>query len=123
MTEQDPISLDARTQIDSDPSPLVGSEAPPNPDLPEIVAEQPAEIPVEELAPVIDIHPPQHGSITRRDFFVHLFIVVLSIPSPSASNNRSSTFTTAINWPKHAPSLPPNIRSTSPCTAPSALSS
>ena len=48
MTEQDPISLDARTQIDPDPSPLVGSEAPPNPDLPEIVAEQPAEIPVEE---------------------------------------------------------------------------
>jgi hypothetical protein len=79
MTEQDPISLDARTQIDPDPSPLVGSEAPPNPDLPEIVAEQPAEIPVEELAPVIDIHPPHHGTITRRDFFVHLFIVVLGI--------------------------------------------
>jgi hypothetical protein len=28
---------------------------------------------------MIDIHPPQHGSITRRDFFVHLFIVVLGI--------------------------------------------
>jgi len=28
---------------------------------------------------MIDIHPPQHGSITRRDFFIHLFIVVLGI--------------------------------------------
>lgn len=28
---------------------------------------------------MIDIHPPQHAAITRRDFFVHLFIVVLGI--------------------------------------------
>ncbi len=28
---------------------------------------------------MIDIHPPQHGSITRRDFFVHLVIVVVGI--------------------------------------------
>ncbi len=28
---------------------------------------------------MIDIHPPQHGSMTRRDFFVHLGIVVLGI--------------------------------------------
>lgn len=28
---------------------------------------------------MIDIHPPQHGAITRRDFFVHLGIVVLGI--------------------------------------------
>ena len=28
---------------------------------------------------MIDIHPPQHGSITRRDFFVHLGIVILGI--------------------------------------------
>lgn len=28
---------------------------------------------------MIDIHPPQHGSMTRRDFFVHLSIVVLGI--------------------------------------------
>ncbi len=28
---------------------------------------------------MIDIHPPAHGSMTRRDFFVHLGIVVLGI--------------------------------------------
>lgn len=28
---------------------------------------------------MIDIHPPQHSVTTRRDFFVHLFIVVLGI--------------------------------------------
>ena len=28
---------------------------------------------------MIDIHPPQHGALTRRDFFIHLFIVVLGI--------------------------------------------
>jgi hypothetical protein len=28
---------------------------------------------------MIDIHPPQHAAITRRDFFVHLGIVVLGI--------------------------------------------
>jgi hypothetical protein len=28
---------------------------------------------------MIDIHPPQHAAITRRDFFIHLFIVVLGI--------------------------------------------
>jgi hypothetical protein len=33
----------------------------------------------QEPAPVIDIHPPHHGGITRRDFFVHLFTVVLGI--------------------------------------------
>ena len=28
---------------------------------------------------MIDVHPPHHGSITRRDFFIHLFTVVLGI--------------------------------------------
>ena len=28
---------------------------------------------------MIDIHPPQHGAMTRRDFFTHLGIVVLGI--------------------------------------------
>ena len=28
---------------------------------------------------MIDIHPPHHGGITRRDFFVHLFTVILGI--------------------------------------------
>jgi len=28
---------------------------------------------------MIDIHPPQHATMTRREFFVHLFIVVLGI--------------------------------------------
>ena len=28
---------------------------------------------------MIDIHPPHHGGLTRRDFFVHLFTVVLGI--------------------------------------------
>ncbi len=79
MPEQDPISLAAKTQIDSDPSPLSGSEVPSDPDLRETLVEQPAGISVEETALVIDIHPPHHGAITRRDFFVHLFIVVLGI--------------------------------------------
>jgi hypothetical protein len=26
---------------------------------------------------MIDIHPPQHAPMARRDFFVHLFIVIL----------------------------------------------
>jgi type II secretory pathway pseudopilin PulG len=28
---------------------------------------------------MIDIHPPQHGPITKREFFTHLFIVILGI--------------------------------------------
>jgi hypothetical protein len=28
---------------------------------------------------MIDIHPPQHAPMTRREFFIHLFIVVLGI--------------------------------------------
>ncbi|HEY5056128.1 MAG TPA: hypothetical protein VII58_08200 [Acidobacteriaceae bacterium] len=28
---------------------------------------------------MIDIHPPAHGAITRRDFFIHLFTVILGI--------------------------------------------
>jgi len=28
---------------------------------------------------MIDIHPPQHGAMTRREFFTHLFIVILGI--------------------------------------------
>jgi hypothetical protein len=28
---------------------------------------------------MIDIHPPQHAPMTKRDFFVHLFIVILGI--------------------------------------------
>ena len=79
MTEQDPMSLAAETQIDPNPSPVVGSEAPPNPDSPEIGNEQPAEIPVEKSAPMIDIHPLHHSATTRREFFVHLFIVILGI--------------------------------------------
>ena len=34
---------------------------------------------MENPAPMIDIHPPQHGAMTRRDFFTHLGIVVLGI--------------------------------------------
>jgi hypothetical protein len=34
---------------------------------------------VEKPAAMIDIHPPQHAPMTRRDFFVHLGIVVLGI--------------------------------------------
>jgi hypothetical protein len=79
MTEQDPISLATETQIDPNPSPAVGYEVPPNPDPPEIGNEQSAEIPVEKSAPMIDIHPPHHGATTRREFFVHLFIVILGI--------------------------------------------
>jgi hypothetical protein len=79
MQEQDHISPSAETQIDFGPSPLAGSATPPKPDVPEIAAEQPAEIPVEAPTPMIDIHPPHHGGITRRDFFIHLFTVVLGI--------------------------------------------
>jgi hypothetical protein len=79
MPEQNPISLAAKTQIDSGPSPPSGSELPSDPDLTESLVEQPSGISVEEPAPVIDIHPPHHGALTRRDFFVHLFIVVLGI--------------------------------------------
>ena len=28
---------------------------------------------------MIDIHPPHHSATTRREFFVHLFIVILGI--------------------------------------------
>ncbi|HTV09783.1 MAG TPA: hypothetical protein VMD97_12140 [Candidatus Aquilonibacter sp.] len=28
---------------------------------------------------MIDVHPPQHAPMTKRDFFVHLFIVILGI--------------------------------------------
>ena len=69
MTEQDPISLAANTQIDPDPSSLVGFEAP----------RTPAESLAEEPAPVIDIHPPHHGAMTRRDILTHLAIVVVGI--------------------------------------------
>src|SRR5580704_16189633 len=79
MTEQDPISLAAETQIDPNPSPAVGYEEPLNPDPPEIGNEQSAEIPVEKSVPMIDIHPPHHSATTRREFFVHLFIVILGI--------------------------------------------
>jgi hypothetical protein len=79
MTPPDPIPPVVETQIDPDPPSETGSEAAPNLDLPETAAEHPAEIPPEEVAPMIDIHPPAHGAITRRDFFVHLFIVVLGI--------------------------------------------
>ncbi|MGH9595830.1 MAG: hypothetical protein ACRD3K_03440, partial [Edaphobacter sp.] len=79
MREQDPISLAAETRIDPDPSPLPASETPPSLDPPEIVSQQPSEIPVEKPAPMIDIHPPHHSVTTRREFFVHLFIVVLGI--------------------------------------------
>jgi hypothetical protein len=79
MREQHPISLAAEMRIDPDPSPLPASEPPPSLDPPEIVSQQPAEIPVERPAPMIDIHPLQHAPITKREFFVHLFIVVLGI--------------------------------------------
>jgi hypothetical protein len=79
MKEQDPISLAALTRIDPDPSPLLVSETSTSLDPPEVVSQQPAEIPVEKPAPMIDIHPPHHSVSTRREFFVHLFIVVLGI--------------------------------------------
>jgi hypothetical protein len=79
MREQHLISLAAETRIDPDPSPLLASETPPSLDPPEIVSQQPAEIPVEKPAPMIDIHPPHHSVSTRREFFDHLFIVVLGI--------------------------------------------
>src|SRR6185437_8605625 len=89
MKEQDDTSPAASMQSDPDPSPSVALETAPRPEPPEAAplapgppesaAEQSAEIPVEENVPVIDIHPPAHGGITRRDFFVHLFIVVLGI--------------------------------------------
>jgi hypothetical protein len=76
MKEQDPIALAAETRTDPDPS---RSETPHSLDPAEIVSQQPAEIPVEKTAPMIDIHPPHHSVSTRREFFVHLFIVVLGI--------------------------------------------
>ena len=79
MREQNPISLAAETRIDPDPSPLLASETPPSLDSPEIVSQHPVEIPVEKPAPMIDIHPPHHSVSTRREFFVHLFIIVLGI--------------------------------------------
>src|SRR3984885_12888949 len=79
MREPPPISLAAETRIDPDPSPLLASETPASLDPPEIVSQHPAEIPVEKPAPMIDIHPPHHSVSTRREFFVHLFIVVLGI--------------------------------------------
>jgi hypothetical protein len=84
MKDLDTISPAGEPKADLDPpQPSVSSapleEAPPTPGLLESVAEHPAEIPIEENVPVIDIHPPAHGGITRRDFFVHLFIVVLGI--------------------------------------------
>ena len=79
MREQHPISLAAETRIDPDPSPLLASETPPSLNPPEIVSQQPAEIPVEKPAPMIDIHPPHHSVSTRREFFIHLFTVVLGI--------------------------------------------
>jgi hypothetical protein len=65
-----------RARIDPDPSPC---EMPPTLDPLEIAIEQPDETPVEQAAPMIDIHPPHHSVSTRREFFVHLFIVVLGI--------------------------------------------
>jgi hypothetical protein len=79
MTEQEPIPIAAETQVEPDPSSSAGLGTQLDPDLPVIALDQPAEIPPEEAAPMIDIHPPAHGAITRRDFFVHLFIVVLGI--------------------------------------------
>ena len=79
MKEQNPISLAALKRIDPDPSCLPASETPPGLDPPEIVSQQPAEIPVERPAPMIDIHPLQHAPMTRREFFTHLFIVILGI--------------------------------------------
>jgi hypothetical protein len=88
MKEQDATSA-ASMQSDPDASPSVGPAAAHSPEAPEAAplatgppegaAEQRAETFVEENVPVIDIHPPAHGGITRRDFFVHLFIVVLGI--------------------------------------------
>jgi hypothetical protein len=65
--EAAPVSPDPPDEVAADSEPA------------ELVAEPAAEIPVKEAAPMIDIHPPAHGGITRRDFFVHLFIVVLGI--------------------------------------------
>ncbi|HXE07250.1 MAG TPA: hypothetical protein VN612_05100 [Acidobacteriaceae bacterium] len=79
MTEHDPISPAPDTQIDPDPSPQAHSEAPPDHDPHDTAAVPRAEIPAEAPAPMIDIHPPQHGALTRRDFFIHLSTVILGI--------------------------------------------
>lgn len=76
MEEQDANPLMAKLP---DPSAPTEPEALRKTKPPEIAAEPPVETPVEEPTPVIDIHPPHHGGITRRDFFLHLFTVVLGI--------------------------------------------
>jgi hypothetical protein len=78
MEPQDLIPPVAGTQEDSDP-PNAASNARLSPDLPETPIDQASEISIEDASPMIDIHPPHHGSLTRRDFFVHLFTVVLGI--------------------------------------------
>jgi len=75
MKEQDSIPS-ASTQSSAEPSLQVRPES--EEELPNAVVDPPpAETHGEET--MIDIHPPAHGGITRRDFFVHLFIVVLGI--------------------------------------------
>ncbi|HWG16396.1 MAG TPA: hypothetical protein VN678_00950 [Acidobacteriaceae bacterium] len=77
MEEQDANTLMAQSL--PDPSAPTEPEALRKTKPPEIAAEPLVENPAEEANPMIDIHPPHHGGITRRDFFVHLFIVVLGI--------------------------------------------
>ncbi|HEY5056129.1 MAG TPA: hypothetical protein VII58_08205 [Acidobacteriaceae bacterium] len=79
MTPQDPVPHVAEAQIDAGPFPDAGSDPQLAADLPETSPNEAAVITPEDAAPMIDIHPPHHGSITRRDFFVHLFTVVLGI--------------------------------------------
>ena len=83
MAPQDPIPPVSETQIDAGPLPDAGPDPQPAlqlaPDLPDTSPNEAAVIITEGANPMIDIHPPQHGGLTRRDFFVHLFTVVLGI--------------------------------------------
>src|SRR6185437_1053263 len=79
MTEEAPISLPDKAPVDPNLSPADRRDAPPSPDSPETLTDHPAEIPLEKAGNMIDIHPPHHGGITRRDFFIHLFTVILGI--------------------------------------------
>jgi hypothetical protein len=79
MTEQDPISPDAKTQIEPGSPTAVGSEGPPDPDLRETAVRQLSETPVETPTPMIDIHPSTHAANTWREFFIHIATIVLGL--------------------------------------------
>ena len=64
-------SCEGQETISPEIDPIPTEEAIPPDTVPSDISQEPA--------PMIDIHPPHHGGITRRDFFVHLFTVVLGI--------------------------------------------